>query len=136
MFIVGPLNLLTLSNKSCFNNYAEISQRKFHTFLQAAQFLSAARAREAFAFQIQDIGVEGDGGNHHSRDKKSDTNSNMIYLAVGLVAFAMLGLLFGVLVSTRKRARGITWFPEGFLRTSSSQRRRSRRKGPDGQEMR
>lgn len=99
-------------------------------------FLSAARSREAFAFQITDIGVENDAGSRHSSDKNVTAYPDIIYVSVGIVVFVMLGLLFGVLIGTRKRARGITWFPEGFLRTSSSQRRRSRRKGPDGQEMR
>lgn len=35
-----------------------------------------------------------------------------------------------------KKASGILWLPEGFLRKNSSERRRSRRRGPDGQEMR
>ncbi|CAG7722376.1 unnamed protein product, partial [Allacma fusca] len=47
-------------------------------------------------------------------------------------------LVFGVLFSSQKKKyKGITWFPEGFLRHTqpSGQHRRSRRRGPDGQEM-
>ena len=60
------------------------------------------------------------------------------YVIVGILCVVVVGLVAGVLVTTsRKRARGITWFPDGFLgNTVGVQRRTSRRRGPDGQEMR
>lgn len=103
---------------------------------QAAQFLAAAHSRHALstAFPIQQIQESG-------ADEKDGSGgaaySNMVYLVTGATIVVLIGLVFGVLVnSQRKRARGITWFPEGFLRNNSGQRRRSRRRGPDGQEMR
>lgn len=50
----------------------------------------------------------------------------------------VVGLSLGVLISThRKKAAGITWFPEGFLRTGSNNSRTStQRRVPDGQELR
>ena len=63
--------------------------------------------------------------------------SHFIYVLVGALIVLVVALVIGVLVtSNRKRARGITWFPDGFLGNSGVQRRTSRRRGPDGQEMR
>ena len=45
--------------------------------------------------------------------------TNMKYVIIGALVILVLGLLIGVLVATqRKRAQGITWFPEGFLRNN------------------
>ena len=56
---------------------------------------------------------------------------------IAVIACAMVLVLVIVLVFviTRKRARGITWFPEGFFSLSGdSEARRSKRHGPDGGE--
>lgn len=102
--------------------------------MKAAQFLAAAHSRHALstAFPIREI-QEAD----EERGKGEISVSYMTYVFVGVVLLIICGMLVGVLIgSQKKRARGITWFPEGFLRNNSGQRRRSRRRGPDGQEMR
>lgn len=41
------------------------------------------------------------------------------FVFIGIILVTLVGLLLGVLVTAqRKRAHGITWFPEGFLRTN------------------
>ena len=53
-------------------------------------------------------------------------------IACALVLVLVVVIVFGI---TRKRARGITWFPEGFFSLSGdSEARRSKRHGPDGGE--
>lgn len=124
--------------------YLEIDNRRcskssnsecFQSVSKAAQYLAAAHARHAlgpeFPFQV----IKGLEDNVEEKEKSE--YSNVVYFVIGVISVVVVGLLFGVLVKTHnKRARGITWFPEGFLRTNSGQRRRSRRRGPDGQEMR
>lgn len=62
--------------------------------------------------------------------------TNAKYVLFGILIVICIGGVIGIIVTTqRKRAAGITWFPEGF-RTTSGPRRHSRRRGPDGQEMR
>ncbi|KFM62753.1 Neurogenic locus notch-like protein 2, partial [Stegodyphus mimosarum] len=126
----GSKVYMEIDNRRCVKTAAT---ECFQSATKAAQFLAAAHSRQAFAFQIQEISGE---------DKEKPAGVQMyyypdlMYIVIGVIIFIIMGLLFGVLFTTRKRARGITWFPEGFFRTSSSQRRRSRRRGPDGQEMR
>lgn len=81
---------------------------------------------------------------HEIQDSDSDEGgigssaySHFVYILLGVILTLLVMSVVGVLVGTqKKKARGITWFPEGFLRNNSGQRRRSRRRGPDGQEMR
>lgn len=48
-----------------------------------------------------------------------ETATNMKYVVIGVVLVVLVGLLIGVLVAAqRKRAQGITWFPEGFFRNN------------------
>lgn len=103
---------------------------------KAADFLAATAAIHSLdtSFPIYQVrGVTSD------RPDGGDSVSppNVKYVFIGVVIVLLAGLLIGVLVTAqRKRAVGITWFPEGFLRNNSGPRRRSRRRGPDGQEMR
>lgn len=99
---------------------------------QAAQFLTAAQTRQAFAFQLEEI----KGEDRERHDVAKIESFNQLHLVIAIIVVAFLGVSFGVLITNRKKARGITWFPEGFFRTNSSQRRSSHRRGPDGQEMR
>ena len=64
-------------------------------------------------------------------------DSGLATPVIAVIACAMVLVLVIVLVFviTRKRARGITWFPEGFFSLSGdSEARRSKRHGPDGGE--
>lgn len=108
----------------------------FQSAAKAAEFLAAAHSRHALEtpFHIQE--VKGAGASEQGPAGGSG-QAGALHVVIGLIGVLLAGLLIGVLITThKKRARGITWFPEGFLRTSSGQRRRSRRRGPDGQEMR
>jgi len=57
-----------------------------------------------------------------------------LYIVIGCALFIILSLVLFVVVG-RKRARGISWFPEGFfLRGSESGASSSKRHRPDGGE--
>lgn len=101
----------------------------------AAQFLAASAAKHGLPAGLPIYEVRGE--DQQPLSPGAQSHVNLTYIVIGAFGVVMAALLIGVLVSAqRKRAQGITWFPEGFLRTSSGQRRQSRRRGPDGQEMR
>lgn len=130
----GVITFLEIDNRKC-----TIAQNAvcFSSSNEAAEYLAAAAMKHSLLrnFPIEQVrSVLGPQGPEYS-----DNPTNYKYVFIGVVIVVLGGLLVGVLVTAqRKRAVGITWFPEGFLRTSSGsgQRRRSRRRGPDGQEMR
>lgn len=88
----------------------------FLSLLKAADFLAATAAKHTLSttFPIYQVrGVVGPG----VIDKPHSTNVK--YVFIGVVIVLLAGLLIGVLVNAqRKRAQGITWFPEGFLRSN------------------
>jgi Notch-like protein len=128
----GIIVYLELDNRKC--TQVEGMECFFHAS-DAADFLGAAAVSHALSkdfpiFQVQGHGAE-------PPDQVPDQGAKIEFVLIGLVAIIFFGLLLFVLVNTqRKRAHGVTWFPEGFLRNNSGQRRRSHRRGPDGQEMR
>lgn len=122
--------------------YLEIDNRKcttmsgsecFFSAREAADFLAATASKHSLSpdfpiFQVKSV---------NEPDVPPEPPTNSKYVFIGVILVLLAGLLIGVLVTAqRKRAAGITWFPEGFIRNNSSTRRRSRRRGPDGQEMR
>ncbi|GIY72361.1 neurogenic locus Notch protein [Caerostris extrusa] len=127
--IKGTKVIMEIDNRRCVKSAAT---ECFQTSSKAAQFLTAAQTRQAFAFELEEI----HGEDQDKTTRVETTSSNLLYIVVTIVAVAFSGIIFGVLITSRKKARGVTWFPEGFFRTSSSQRRSSHRRGPDGQEMR
>ena len=61
-------------------------------------------------------------------------STSPVGVIVGVLVIALVLVLLGVVVSNKKgKAKGVTWFPEGFI--AHSQIRQSHRKAPDGQEM-
>lgn len=128
----GVIAYLEIDNRKCLLN---AGAECFPTANEAAEFLAATAARHSLPpgfpiYQVKGVVVPPD-------DTINPTPNSMSYVIGGLIFIIFAGLFVGVLVTThRKRAAGITWFPEGFLRTNSGTRRRSRRRGPDGQEMR
>lgn len=75
-------------------------------------------------------------------DSPSPVGHEKKYVIVTVCLFIVIvSLLVGVLVTVaRKRARGTTWFPEGFFTSSSSAgvgagAKPKSRRVPDGQEM-
>lgn len=132
-------------NRNTIVIYLEIDNRKcdttdsapcFPTVNEAAEFLAATASKHTIPKNYPIERVE---GVVSPQNPSYQDATNFNYVFVGVVIVVLGGMLVGVLVTAqRKRAVGITWFPEGFLRTNSGsgQRRRSRRRGPDGQEMR
>lgn len=124
---------LEIDNRRCFKSQGS---ECFQSAAKAAEFLAAAQARHALEtpFHIQEV----QGAGHEKDGSGSEGGrASALHVVIGLIGVLLAGLLIGVLFTTqKKRARGITWFPGGFLSTSNGQRRRSRRRGPDGQEMR
>ena len=55
-----------------------------------------------------------------------------VVVSCGAVIILTLVVIIGV---SRKRARGITWFPEGFFSRGSDTSKPVSRRGPDGEEM-
>lgn len=127
----GVIAYLELDNRRCLSSE---ETECFSSATEAAEFLAAKASKmslsQAFPiYQVQRIPPDD--------EDNTGAPTNAKYVMVGVMLVALSGLLIGVLVTAqRKRAAGITWFPEGFLRNNSGPRRRSRRRGPDGQEMR
>lgn len=130
----GVIAYLEIDNRKCTVTQGAVC---FPSANEAAEYLAATASKHSLSrnFPIEQVrGVVGPQGPEYP-----DTPTNYKYVFIGVVIVVLGGMLVGVLVTAqRKRAVGVTWFPEGFLRTSSGSgpRRRSRRRGPDGQEMR
>ena len=81
---------------------------------QAADYIAATAARHSLltSFPIHQVrGVTG--------PEPPETTTNVKFVFIGVVVVLLASLLIGVLVAAqRKRARGITWFPEGFFRNN------------------
>jgi Notch-like protein len=81
---------------------------------QAADYIAATAARHSLltSFPIHQVrGV--------TALEPPETTTNMKYVFIGAVLVFLACLLIGVLVAAqRKRAQGITWFPEGFFRNN------------------
>lgn len=119
---------LELDNRKCIGR---TGAECFGSANEAAEFLAATASKHSLLknfpiYQVKGVNPDDDG-------MPDTTNGSYVILGVfiGLLLFAMCG----VLVANRKRAHGITWFPEGFLAANTNVRRPSRRR-PDGQEMR
>ncbi|UYV71292.1 N [Cordylochernes scorpioides] len=129
----GTMVHLVIDNRKCIKSqYTEC----FESAERAAQFLAAAHSRHALdsGFEIREIRGAAQGSSHGG---DTDRGSRVAYILSGAMCFILVALGLGVLATKhRKRAHGHTWFPEGFFTTVSSQKRGSRRCGPDGQEMR
>ena len=130
----GVIAYLEIDNRKCTVTQGAVC---FPSANEAAEYLAATASKHSLSrnFPIEQVrGVVGPQGPEYP-----DAPTNYKYVFIGIVIVVLGGMLVGVLVTAqRKRAVGVTWFPEGFLRTNSGsgQRRRSRRRGPDGQEMR
>lgn len=69
-------------------------------------------------------------------EEQDSSNLQPLYIVVGCAVFIIISLVLFVVVG-RKRARGITWFPEGFFQRGGEEgasSRSSKRHGPDGGE--
>ena len=131
----GVLVYLELDNRKCSSKN---SSNCFTNAIEAAEFLAASAAAHALSSQFDIIQVRGLSDTVPGGGVAEDQPSWMTYVIMGALMVIAIVLVFGVLFSSQKKKyKGITWFPEGFLRhnPTSVQHRRSRRRGPDGQEM-
>ena len=131
----GVIVYLEIDNRKCIQS---TSEECFSRASQVAQYLGASASTHVLGADFHIARVLGlDAGPPDFGPGTDSTFAKMTYVIVGALCILVVALVVGVLVTTRrKQARGITWFPEGFLRNNSGQRRTSRRRGPDGQEMR
>lgn len=98
--------------------------------------MAASAASHALSTSFPIYRAEGVGPG--SQIPTEQPRSSTALVLTGMFLILVVGLSLGVLISThRKKAAGITWFPEGFLRTGSNNSRTStQRRVPDGQELR
>ena len=131
----GVIVYLEIDNRKCIENTGDTEC--FSRASQVAQFLGASATSHQLKADFSIARVMGRDAGPPEPAHGDSTFAKMTYVIVGALCILVVALLVGVLVTNnRKRARGVTWFPDGFLRGDSSQRRTSRRRGPDGQEMR
>lgn len=126
--------------------FIEIDNRKCSQVVGGECFARASQVAQFLAASASDHSLDADFPIHRVLGLDAgppeipidSTYAKLTYVIVGALCVLVVALVVGVLVTTnRKRARGITWFPDGFLSNSVGvQRRTSRRRGPDGQEMR
>lgn len=84
--------------------------------LQAAGFLAATAQNHALSTSFPIVKVQGVSS---AEPPLMDSPTSVKYVFIGIILVTLAGLFLGVLVTAqRKRAHGITWFPEGFLRTN------------------
>lgn len=111
--LVGPSLFKTGSRKSCCTKLA----KETFFFLQAADFLAATAAIHSLSSSFPIYRVHGVADGVGPLD--DDTPNRSKYILTGVILTVLVGLLLGVLVQAqKKRAHGITWFPEGFLRNN------------------
>lgn len=130
------------SNKNGIIVYLELDNRKcsqvdgmecFIHASEAADFLAASAVSHNLPKNFPIVEVRG----VSEPDTPVEPVSNPYFIILGFaMVFIIVLAVFVMIHGQRKRAAGVTWFPEGFLRNNSGQRRRSHRRGPDGQEMR
>ena len=81
---------------------------------QAADYIAATAATRSLLTSFPIHQVRG-----LNEPDSPDTTTNVKYVFIGVVLVLLASLLIGVLVAAqRKRAQGITWFPEGFFRNN------------------
>lgn len=98
----------------------------------AAEYLAATASKHSISHNFPIYQVRG----VLTPDDDPTTQSNTKYFWLGFFLIVIVCSIFGVLIQTqRKRAHGVTWFPEGFFPSASSNRTHTRRRA-DGQEMR
>lgn len=123
---------LEIDNRKC-TTVSENTEFCFQTASAAAEFLAAKASKHTLSQSFPIYQVNGSTG----PEEEDNPPANAKYVLIGiLMVICLSAVIFVVIQTQRKRAAGITWFPEGFLRTNSGTRRRSRRRGPEGQELR
>jgi len=126
------LEFMTSDTDSTIVVYMEVdnincNDKCFSTSEEVANYIAAAYADEL----RRDWGVVQIG---ETKTVSGDSTSP-IGVIIGILVIALVMVTLGVVVSTnKKKAKGIQWFPEGFL-THTPAIHPGHRKAPDGQEM-
>ena len=129
----GVLVYLELDNRKCSSGN---SSSCFSTAIEAAEFLAASAASLSLESDFDIYQVRGISGSIPTPEDEQKV-SWVTYVFGGVFPVLFFVLLVGVIFTQKRKAKGITWFPEGFRRhVPANDHRRSRRRGPDGQEMR
>jgi Notch-like protein len=128
----GVIVYLEIDNRKC-TTLSDSSESCFQTASAAAEFLAAKASKHTLSQSFPIYQVNGSSG----VVEDIDTPTNAKYVVFGIIIVFAISVAIGVIVTTqRKRASGITWFPEGWTLSNTGPRRRSRRRGPEGQELR
>lgn len=99
--------------------YIFVLQKVNNAFIlyQAADFIAATAANHALSSSFPIHKVEG--VSSAVAPNPGEQPANIRNVLFGAIIVLFLAMLIGVLVSThRKKATGVTWFPEGFLRNN------------------
>lgn len=136
------LVFLEIDNRKCENGggdqdfHTSNTSSCFETVEEAATYFAGVAQRHSLNSDFDIIQVDSFPGGMPSQEEGSP--SWLVYVMIGFLSVVMVFVLMNVLVNQKRKSRGITWFPDGFLRHAPAavHHRRSRRKGPDGQEMR
>lgn len=106
--------------------YFEIDNRKcekeknvecFPTANEAAEYLAATAANYALPESFPIYRLKGVPSDAEPPSAAGEQPENIKLVLVGVMLMLVVGVLLGVLVSAqRKKANGVTWFPEGFKR--------------------
>lgn len=133
--LTGSQVYLEIDNRLCFK-YEDFEC--FGSTDHIAKFVAAELLNDDFKppVAIHQIGTKS-GGNPLDPDSSSsamDLLVPIIVVCTGIIVITLIIIM--VLNRSRKRAHGITWFPDGFFSTVAEGATPARnRKGPDGEEM-
>lgn len=125
----GVKVFLEIDNRKC-TEYSDSGDFCFQTASSAAEFLAAKASKHSLSQSFPIYWING--STNYDDDVTQPTNGKYVLIGIVMV-ICMAGAIFVVVQTQRKRAAGITWFPEGFMRTNSGARRP--RRGPEGQEL-
>jgi len=128
---IGIVVYLEIDNVKCSGDLTslDIDEKCFNDVEGYANYLSAILGKSDE--MSEDWGIIRV-GSHRAEDPSSD-GKDTYGIAIGLVIIALIVVTVGVIVQTqKKRAKGVTWFPEGFFPSSANQ---PVKRKLDGQEM-
>jgi Notch-like protein len=110
----GVLAYFEIDNRKCEK---EKGVECFPTANEAAEYLAAAQANRLLPESFPIYRVRGVPSNAEVPSAAADQPQNTKLVVCGVVIVVFLGVLMGVLVKAqRRKAEGVTWFPEGFKR--------------------
>jgi Notch-like protein len=118
---IGTIVYLEVDNVYCKNKVSiDTEEQCYGDVTGYAEYLSAVMGNSketSDAWGIVQIGS--------LKDEASSDGKDSYGIAIGLVIIALIVVTVGVIVQTqKKRAKGVTWFPDGFFPTASQPMKR------------